>query len=196
MSLNLASGGLIKSGNFAVNIGAAVESGKLDGQAAPDPLCPYTRLTIKARSPSTPASLTTPWEAVPCDRWRLVLPGCRRLASANNSYCRGGTVVDGITLTLAATGYLPSGGLTLNGGNFTQIAGGTIAATNAVTLNGNSTLTIAGTTTISSLTINNIGSTTAASVISGTLTVSNGLPPPARTSAPRRVSPASWTSAV
>ena len=97
------------------------------------------------------------------------------LANSNNSYS-GGTIINqeevDIGDTLGDTGSLPGGGLTINGGIVTQV-NGTIAP-QAVTLNGSSVLTLSGNNTLTSLTINNIGGTTAPTVnTGGVLTLSS-----------------------
>jgi autotransporter-associated beta strand protein len=151
--LNLTSGGLLRSGNFTASIGASADSGSLTagGAAGSVPLYLYNNqniLTLNSRIINNPAG----------GALQLVLAGAGgvTLASGSNSYT-GGTVVDAIPLTLAATGRLPSGGLTLNGANFTQTAGGVIDAANVITLNGTPTVTLAGANTLAGLSFNNTG---------------------------------------
>jgi autotransporter-associated beta strand protein len=76
-------------------------------------------------------------------------------------------VVNGATLNLAG-GNLPAGGLTLNGGGFTQTVG-VIDPTNIFTLNGNSTVTLAGTNTFAGLVFNNNGGSLAPTLSTGTV---------------------------
>ncbi len=171
--LNLTSGGLLRSGNFTGFIGASADSGSLTagGAAGSVPLYIYNNqstLTLNSRIINNPAG----------GNLQLVLAGASgagvTLASGSNSYT-GGTVVDTIPLTLAATGRLPSGGLTLNGANFTQTAGGVIDPANVITLNGAPTVTLAGTNTLSGLAFNNSGGgTTAPTVVTGSILTLTG----------------------
>ncbi len=90
--------------------------------------------------------------------------------AGTNTYS-GGTIVNGwiggaTTFNIGATGTLPAGGLTINGGTMTQTAGGVITP-QAVTINGPGTLTLSGTNTLTSLTFNNNGG--------GTSTVTPGI---------------------
>ena len=90
------------------------------------------------------------------------------LAGANTY--TGGTIVNGETLNIGATGTLPAPsaaqtslgvlGLTINGGIVSQTAGGVIQS-QSVALNGASSLTLAGTNTLTTLTFNNNGGITA-----------------------------------
>ncbi len=95
-----------------------------------------------------------------------------------NTYT-GGTIVNGETLTIGATGTLPApsaaqialgvSGLTVNGGIVTQVAGGVIQS-QSVVLNGASSLTLAGTSnTLTTLTFNNNGGISAPTLATGTL---------------------------
>jgi autotransporter-associated beta strand protein len=99
-----------------------------------------------------------------------------------NTYT-GGTVVNAGMLVLGASGTLPSGGITINGspangGNtgLTQTLGGVIVP-QAVTLNGAASLALAATSqSLTSLTINNVGGTTAPTVSGGTISLpGNGI---------------------
>jgi autotransporter-associated beta strand protein len=109
--------------------------------------------------------------------------GATNLLSLNgtNTYT-GGTVINAGMLVLGASGTLPAGGITINGGpvnsggatGLTQTLGGNIAS-QAVTLNGASALTLAATTqSLTSITINNNGGTTAPTVSGGTISLPAG----------------------
>ena len=173
--LNLTSGGLLRSGNFTASIGASADSGSLTagGAAGSVPLYLYNNantLTLNSRIINNPAGGALPLQLV------LAGAGTVTLASGSNSYT-GGTVVDSIPLTLAATGRLPSGGLTLNGANFTQLAGGVIEAANVLTLNGSLTATLVGANTLAGLAFNNSGGGgTAPTLVPGSiLTLTGGV---------------------
>ena len=93
-----------------------------------------------------------------------------------NTYT-GGTVINGETLTVGATGTLPaptSGtGIIINGGTLAQTVGGIIAA-QSVVMNGGSTLTLAGSNTLSTLAFNNNGGAAPNISTAGTLLTLTG----------------------
>jgi len=179
--LNLTSGGLLKSANANVTIGSAVDNGQITAGGAGATGTQYlyvhnnnaNNLTINSRIVDNG---TAPVRAV----FTQYNGGTTILADGLNSYT-GGTVVNGWlsstgTLSIAATGKVPAGGLTMNGANVTQTAGGVIDPANAVTINGYGTLTLAGNNTLASLTTNTDGGTAAPTVASasGVLNLSSG----------------------
>ena len=101
--------------------------------------------------------------------------GSNIILQGTNTYT-GGTIVNGETLTIGATGTLPgsTNGLTLNNGTLTQTSGGVITP-QAVTLNGSSTLTLVGPNSLTGLTINNIGGTATPTVTTGGVLTLTGI---------------------
>jgi autotransporter-associated beta strand protein len=87
----------------------------------------------------------------------------RLTLNAANTYT-GGTVVNGGTLAVGATGTLPAGGITLYSGGLAQVAGGVINSANTVTLNGPSVLSLVNDNTLAGLIFNNTGGASAPTV--------------------------------
>jgi autotransporter-associated beta strand protein len=102
-----------------------------------------------------------------------------------NTYT-GGTVVNQGQLAVGATGVIPSGGVSLNGGALTVLPGGVVNANNTITMNGLSILNyINNNTAAYALAFNNNGGATGPTLNSfvagqgtngtGTLTVTGGV---------------------
>ncbi|HEX8914658.1 MAG TPA: autotransporter-associated beta strand repeat-containing protein, partial [Humisphaera sp.] len=124
---------------------------------------------VIANNGSTPVRLIVSSSEGPTTTQRLTL-------NAVNTYT-GGTLVNGGSLAVGATGAIPNGGITLNNAVLFQNAGGTIGSTNVVTLNGSSGLTLAGSNTLDSLVFNNNGGVATPTVSTGgTLSLSNSTP--------------------
>ena len=186
--LNLASGGLLHTGNFAASVGGTVDSGQLTaGGTTPgtaQSLYLYndqSALTVNSRIVDNPDASAL----------RLVLStstfgGTFTLSDPANSYS-GGTVVNRASVTLngaasavgATSAVVPfsTAGLTLNNALLTVLTNAQqIASGNSVTLNGGSVLQLAGATTLAGVTFNSNGGTTSPAVTTGTtLTLTGGI---------------------
>jgi fibronectin-binding autotransporter adhesin len=165
-TLNLTAGVMslaVPGGNIPVSIGGTAGSGTLTAGGAQGSGTVPLYLFVNA----TGAAVTI--NSVLADngygaKTRLVFSAVNQPTyslAASNTYT-GGTVVNGNTtwfptLNLAATGRLPAGGLTLNGGRFTQTLGGVIDPNNFLQINGNSTATLVGANTLASVAFENSG---------------------------------------
>lgn len=183
--LNLAAGGLIKTG-AAATFGATADSGRLTagGTASTGtvPLYIHTQTngwTMNSRIVDNPNGAAV----------RMVYTtynGGNMTLAAPNTYT-GGTVIQGWaggtagTLTLGATGTIPAGGISIYNANFTQVAGGTIDPSNVITVGGaNSTtsgvITLTGNNTLAGLVFDNDGGLVSPAVnTGGVLTLTGGI---------------------
>ncbi|HEY5312820.1 MAG TPA: autotransporter-associated beta strand repeat-containing protein, partial [Pirellulales bacterium] len=181
--LNLAAGGLLKTGNYNNSIGSAVGNGQItaggtqsSGTADLYLYNNYGTLTVNSQIVNNPNGASV----------RLVISGgtsttvVASLTDANTY--TGGTVVNAGTLSLngaAGAVVIPAGGLALSSATLTMVTNaGQIDPSNDVTLNGDSKLTLTGSNTLSSLTFNNRGGNstpTAATSTSLTLSAANAI---------------------
>jgi autotransporter-associated beta strand protein len=157
-TLNLTSGGLLKSGNFTGNIGATVDSGRLTAGGTGtgvNSLYVYNNestLTINSRIVNNASGGQT----------RLVITGASNVTlTAPNTYT-GGTVLNSATTNLigVANQTIPAGGLTINNAAATMIAGSPnqINSANDITINGGGVINFWGNHTQNgTLTFNNSG---------------------------------------
>ncbi len=154
-TIDLVSGGLLKSGNspntFGASSGDSILTAGLGGAGTTTDLYIYNQQN----------SLTINSDIVDngSGKVRLVVAGNGSTVALDgfNSYT-GGTVVDGATVSV--TNLIPGGGVTVNNGSLTAPSGDGvntgIANTNSVTLN-NGTFTFSGTSSLVSLSLNNTG---------------------------------------
>lgn len=161
-TLNLTSGLLLRTGAFAGNIGATVDSGRLTagGTAASgtqDLILSQNAagvVTVNSRIVNNPNG--APVRFMP----NFYNGGTIAIANPNNSYT-GGTVVQGGaftgTLNVANGGKIPAGGITLNQTTLTQSVGGVIDPANVVTINGAAVMNLTGANTLAGLAFNNSG---------------------------------------
>ncbi len=158
-SLNLISGGLLKSGNNANTIGATVDSGRLTagGAVANSDLFVFNNqntLTINSRIVDNAGGAV---------RYIQSGGGTVTLTNPNNSYT-GGTVVNSGTLNLsnaAAGAVLPGGGLTISSATVTMNGfNNQIDASNVVTMRGAATLNLFGNNTLAGLVFDADGNNT------------------------------------
>jgi autotransporter-associated beta strand protein len=182
-TLNLASGGFAKNGNFAGTVGTAVNNGILTAGGSTATGSGVAPLYIQQNSSTTfNVNSVIADNAATGDKVRLVYTAynAANLVLAGTNTYSGGTVVNGGaaftgTLSIAATGTLPAGGLTINSATVSQTAAGTIAPQD-VTLNGAGALTLANqANTLSNLIFNANGSTAPTVTPTGTLTVTGGI---------------------
>jgi len=167
-TLNLAAGGLLKSGNTANVLGSFGAEGQLTAGGAapsgPQDLFIYNNqnfFTINSKIIDNPAGGGT---AV-----RLVAGSANggTISLTNANTYTGGTVFNGQqtgnagTLELFGdfgTVVIPAGGITLNYANLTMVGNeGQIDPSNTITLNGSGTVTLVGPNTLAGLVFNNIG---------------------------------------
>jgi autotransporter-associated beta strand protein len=162
-SLNLISGGLLKSGNNANTIGAALDSGRLTagGAVANSDLFVFNNqntLTINSRIVDNAGGAV---------RYIQSGAGAVTLTNPNNSYT-GGTVVNSGTLNLSsatASAVIPTGGLTIGSGTVTMNGvSNQIHASNVVTMRGAATLNLFGNNTLAGLIFEADGSNTALNI--------------------------------
>jgi autotransporter-associated beta strand protein len=162
-SLNLISGGLLKSGNNANTIGAALDSGRLTagGAVANSDLFVFNNqntLTINSRIVDNAGGAV---------RYIQSGAGAVTLTNPNNSYT-GGTVVNSGTLNLSsatASAVIPTGGLTIGSGTVTMNGvSNQIHASNVVTMRGAATLNLFGNNTLAGLIFDADGSNTALNI--------------------------------
>ena len=174
--LNLTSGGLIRGAAGSLLFGATPNSGRITaGGSSPSGTSPlYVHVNSGGFTFNAPVvdngSSPVQLNAILYNSGVLTLAG-------TNTYT-GGTVVNGWltpgSVSLAATGTIPAGGITLNDATLTQTTGGVIDPTNVVTLNGPAVLTLAGPNTLAGLVFNNQGDSGTPTVTTGgTLTLSN-----------------------
>ncbi|MGC4007430.1 MAG: autotransporter-associated beta strand repeat-containing protein [Pirellulales bacterium] len=164
--LNLTAGGLALTNGTAV-VGATAGSGIVTSGGTATGL---SRLYIHSTGATVNSSIQN--SGVVGASTRLVansISGTLTLAGVNTY--TGGTVIEGGSIVaLAATGTLPTGGITINGSTLQSVvASNAIASANDVTINGSGVLTLgtaAGTftNTLNSLTFNNNGGATAPTV--------------------------------
>lgn len=165
-TLSLTSGGLMRNSTTgAVTVGATADTGRLTagdvGATGTQSLYIHNNAASGANNTTINARIVDNGSAPVKLVAMLNNTGTLTLASGNNSYT-GGTIVnnrDGAagTVTIAAGGLLPAGGLTINGAVVTAAAAGGIASSNVVTLNGPGSLTLTGANTLSQLVFNNTG---------------------------------------
>lgn len=173
-TVNITSGGLLKSAGAAQTFGAASDDGRLTagGAGASGTQYLYLHHNAAAANTMTINSRVVDNGSAPVRLVASVYNGGNIiLNSPNNSYT-GGTVVNGWassvgTLTIGAAGSLPAGGLTISNATVAQVAGGTIAASNDVTLNGGGILTLVGNNTLDDITFNNNGAAATPAVNTG-----------------------------
>ena len=194
--LTLASGGLIvnimqSNASAAVadtmvgTIGATVNSGQITSGYANGSVGSSNDLYLyyQNSTPATTLTINSDFVNNGATPVRLVVAGNNFGNTSNitlagaNTYS-GGTMVNGETLTIGATGTLPAPsvaqtalgvvGLTINGGIVSQTSGGVIQS-QSVLLNGASSLTLTGTDTLTTLTFNNNGGITAPTLAGGAL---------------------------
>ncbi|HEY5315501.1 MAG TPA: autotransporter-associated beta strand repeat-containing protein, partial [Pirellulales bacterium] len=164
--LNLAAGGLLKSGNYANAIGAytgngfitaggSASSGTQDLYITNSSTSANSTLTINATIEDTSAALGSGTAKVELDLTNIstgtTYTGIISITGANTY--TGGTIINGGTVTLDGSGItIPAGGLTVNNATVTMDTNaGQIDPSNVVTFNGSSTLTLAGNNSLDSL---------------------------------------------
>ncbi|MEZ0265548.1 MAG: beta strand repeat-containing protein, partial [Phycisphaerae bacterium] len=187
-TLNLVGGGLIKTGNNTVSIGATLDSGRLTaGGSATGVQNLHVHINAAAANPLTINSriVDNPGGGLVRLVYTAYNGGTLSLTNPGNNYS-GGTVVNGgsaFTGTLNLSGasgavVIPTGGLTINGATVNMVTnGGQIDPTNVVTMNGGgSVLTLVRDNTLAGLVINNAGGTVVPTVnTGGTLTLTGGI---------------------
>lgn len=161
--LNVTSGLILRNGAFTGNYGATIDSGRITagGTANSGTRDLYLvqnsagTLTLNSRVIDNPNGAAVRLNWTPYNGASLII------ANGSNSYT-GGTIFNGgaVTgsVTLASTGRIPAGGLTIHQVNFTQQAGGVIdAANDIVTISGNSAVTLTGNNSFKGLVFDNFG---------------------------------------
>ncbi len=175
--LNLAAGGLLKSGNNANTIGATVDSGRLT--AGGNVASPRTdlfifnnqnTLTINSRIVDNPNGTPV----------RTLFSGFGNVSLTNgdNSYS-GGTVLLNGTVTLngaAGTVVVPAGGISLEGAVLNMVgSSGQIHPSNVIDVGGTSSVNLFGDNTLAGLTFGNEGGTAPTVSTGGILTLTGNI---------------------